>query len=185
MLKTEILFLRSQNKTYNEICNILHCSKSLVSYYCNVDGKIKKDLRQKRFRKKSHPFLSKIYFFTKRKRGVKSYRGRSCNFRQLLNSKLKNFKGKNMTINFTVDDVIKKFGESPKCSLTGQPIDIGSPRTYQFDHKIPVSRGGDNSLENLQILTRQANLAKSDLTNDEFIHLCKQVLENTGYNVTK
>lgn len=86
---------------------------------------------------------------------------------------------------FTVDDVINKFGENPTCSLTGQKVDINNTKSYHFDHKLPVSRGGDNSIDNLQILTREANQSKSDLTNDEFIELCKTVLIHQGYQVTK
>lgn len=34
-LKEQILILRSDNKSYNEIAKILGCSKSIVGYYCN------------------------------------------------------------------------------------------------------------------------------------------------------
>ena len=39
-MKEEILKLRGEGKTYLEIQNILHCSKSLISYYCNPDSKL-------------------------------------------------------------------------------------------------------------------------------------------------
>jgi 5-methylcytosine-specific restriction endonuclease McrA len=86
---------------------------------------------------------------------------------------------------FTVKDVIEKFGENPICYLTGEQIDINKPRTYHFDHIIPRSRGGDSSIDNLGICTKRANLAKHDMTPDEFEHLCKRVLEHNGYIVTK
>ena len=82
---------------------------------------------------------------------------------------------------FSVDDVIKKFGEHPTCYLTGEPIDIFKPRTYNFDHKIPRSRGGDNSLDNLGLCTKKANHAKYNMTPDEFINFCKKVVD---YNTT-
>ena len=34
-LKEQILILRSDNKSYNEIAKILGGSKSIVGYYCN------------------------------------------------------------------------------------------------------------------------------------------------------
>ena len=43
-LKNSILKLRSEGKTYKQICEILNCSKSTVSYYCDPYGseKVKK-----------------------------------------------------------------------------------------------------------------------------------------------
>lgn len=46
--KDQILNLRKQGKTYQEICNILGCSKSTVSYYCDPKGREKvKDRKEK------------------------------------------------------------------------------------------------------------------------------------------
>ena len=67
----------------------------------------------------------------------------------------------------------------------GEQLDITKPRDYVFDHMIPRSRGGDNSLDNLGLCTKQANMAKSDLTPEEFIQFCKKVLEYNGYTVNK
>ena len=36
--KKEIIKLRKENKSYNEIVDILGCSKSTVSYHCNNEG---------------------------------------------------------------------------------------------------------------------------------------------------
>jgi 5-methylcytosine-specific restriction endonuclease McrA len=84
----------------------------------------------------------------------------------------------------TIEELIERFGETPVCYLTGQPIDINHPRTYQFDHKVPSSRGGTNTIENLGICTKQANQAKSDMTHDEFVEFCKSVLIHHGYTVS-
>lgn len=62
------------------------------------------------------------------------------------------------------------------CALTGQKMD----RTAQIDHKIPQARGGTHALENLQWVTAEANLAKRDLTDDEFHALCELVVRWTG-----
>ena len=80
--------------------------------------------------------------------------------------------------NFTVDDVIKKFGKSPKCYITGESIDIQKPRTYHFDHITPRSKGGDNSIDNLGICTKKANLSKNDMTYEEFVEFCQSVVDN-------
>lgn len=79
---------------------------------------------------------------------------------------------------FTVDDIVKKFGENPRCYLTGDPIDIYQPQTYHFDHIIPVSRGGSSDISNLGICTNVANQAKHNMTHAEFIDFCRRVIDH-------
>lgn len=76
----------------------------------------------------------------------------------------------------TVENVIAKFGDQPKCYLTGTPIDLSQRDTYALDHIIPLARGGDSSLANCGLTTRQANQAKHDMTKEEFVILCQSVL---------
>lgn len=54
---------------------------------------------------------------------------------------------------------------------------------YNLDHKIPVSKGGTNDISNLGITCPEANSSKSDLTVDEYISLCKEILLNFGYKI--
>ena len=39
-IKEQCIHLREEGKTYNEICTILHCSKSTVAYHLNTTTKI-------------------------------------------------------------------------------------------------------------------------------------------------
>lgn len=81
-----------------------------------------------------------------------------------------------MKFNYT--DVYEKYGENFKCELTGRPLKWREPWAYEYDHIVPVSKGGSNEFENLQIVCREANRAKGDLMQDDFIRLCHQVIEH-------
>ncbi len=175
-LSEQIFELHKQNKSYNEIQKILKCSKGTISYHLGLNQKEKNSLRSN---KSGNKITKKIIGF--QRKYEKSSLKQCIDY---LSSKVRQFqKGDNMK--FTKDDVIKKFGIDTKCYLTGEPINLNKTNTYEFDHIIPKSRGGDNSINNLQICTKKANRAKHDLTPEEFIYLCKQILENDGYICSK
>lgn len=183
-LKESILKLRNEGHTYSSICTELNCCMATVSYYCNPKQKEQKLIANRLYRKKQHPYHRKLSNFLG-KSSPKSNRVISSNNKTLLYSKILSFqriyKGKimvNNSGNISLKDIIEKFGEHPKCYLTGVEIDIYKPKTYQFDHIIPRTRGGQNTLDNMGICTKEANLAKRDMTPDEFINLCKMVVEN-------
>ena len=183
--------LRKQGKSYNEIVKELGCNLGTVCYYINPNRKQKVLSNGKNIRK--NPLIQKISSFlrlskqeNKRKDSGDFYNNKInlilknkiqfyCNRRCLMNHKQ----------NFGIKDVLSKIGKNPTCYLTGLPIDLTKSNTYNFDHIIPASRGGVNSLDNLGICTKKANMSKTDMTPDEFINLCKMVLEHNGYDVNK
>jgi len=65
-----------------------------------------------------------------------------------------------------------------KCALTGEVLIPGVNAT--IDHKLPQSRGGTHARSNLQWVTRSVNNSKYDLTNEEFLELCRKVLHCCG-----
>lgn len=179
--KNEILQLRSKGFSYNEIQAELGCSKGTISYYCGSNQKEKTILRNKNFRSNKHPFYRKIEEFSKQKPLPPNYNNSLKNIRDIISSKLKTFfyyNKENATVKFTVDELLEKIGQNPKCALTGRLIDLSKSRTYHLDHIIPRAKGGSNELDNCQVVCKEANQAKSDLTMDEFIQLCREVVNN-------
>jgi len=63
--------------------------------------------------------------------------------------------------------------QNQRCSLTGRRL---IPDDMALDHIIPVCRGGEHEMENVQVLHKQVNRAKGTLTNEEFIALCREVV---------
>jgi len=75
-------------------------------------------------------------------------------------------------------------GLQTKCYLTGTPINIETDN-YCLDHIVPISKGGNNELSNMGITIPCANASKTDLILEEYLELCKKVLENFNYTVVK
>lgn len=187
-MKEEILKLRSEGKTYDQIKEILGCSKGTIAYHCGDGQKEKTRNRVEKYR--SAPLMRKIENF-KARRALKSKtekfqcRVLSHDTRKIKTKGANRCSMKNIEMSFRSKDVIEKFGQSPKCALSGRDIDWEDSYSYTLDHIIPATRGGDNSINNLQLLHPQVNLAKSNLTDEEFIALCKEVLEYRGFQVSK
>ncbi len=185
-LQSQILTLRQQGKSYKQIATELNCAKSSVCYHLGRGQKSASYARVIR-RRACHPFYYKLDNFRRKPKRVKNKKLVS-QWKALIRNKIKTFHSIRgyMTANlsFSVDDVINKFGEKPLCYLTGEEIDIYQPRTYNFDHIIPKSRGGSDTLDNLGICTKHANAAKSDMTPDEFINLCEQVVNHHRVTMT-
>ena len=188
-LKNRIIELRNKGYLYSRISKELNCSIGTICYYVGKNQKEKNKLRARK-RRNTNPLSCKLAEFKHNRIKDNSSKKHACDIKELICFKISKFhRGKTKGVfrmkdaNFTVEDVIAKIGENPKCYLTGDMIDINSPRTYHFDHIIPRSRGGTNTLDNLGICTKRANLSKNDMTKDEYIEHCKKVLLHNGYKV--
>lgn len=157
-MKKEILELRKKGKTYNEIKEILGCSKGTIAFHCGEGQKEKSYLRNKKNRNNFINYINKrIYFFQKRD-----------------NRKFDKTREKT----FNTEDFLNKFGIKTKCALSGIEINLETDRNWDLDHIIPNSKGGDGSLENCQILLSSINRMKGDLIQDELIKYCKLIVDN-------
>lgn len=76
---------------------------------------------------------------------------------------------------FTPVELVAKY--DGKCYLTGRVIDINDKSSYQLDHIIPASSGGESSLNNCGLSCKQANWAKGDMSTEEFFQLCLDVVK--------
>lgn len=170
-MKEQILKLRAEGKTYNEIKSILGCSKSTISYHCG-DGQKEKTINRKRKLRKENPLKNKIDVFKNRVRDFQRNRKNGIFV-------------EGRTYDLNIEEVLNKIGDNPKCYLTGRSIDIYNSSSYHLDHIYPVKKGGSNFIDNLEIACRDANFAKRDLLLEDFIELCKDILEYQGYKIIK
>jgi len=176
-LKPQILKLRAEGKTYNQIAKQLDCSKSVISYHCGNGSEKERVLSAL---KKRPVLYSKISRFKGRctRSDYKKIQSKIKTFkRSTKNSACSSTIVNSINKNYTYKDVLNKIGDNPVCYLTGTPIDLNKPETYQLDHIIPTSKGGSNDLDNLQICIKEANIAKGDLMVDELYELCEKILK--------
>lgn len=173
-MKEQILELRAQGKTYDEIVEIIGCSKGTISYHCG-EGQKEKTNKRKIKSRKNNPLTKKLEVFKST-----GNRNKARDFQRLREGgKIV----KEREYNFKEIDALKKISKNPICYLTGRPLDLYKPSTYHFDHIVPAARGGSNKLSNLGLACKEANMAKSDMLVEDFIKLCKDVLIHNGYKV--
>lgn len=182
-MKDEILKLREEGYSYRKISNKLGCSKATVSYHCG-DGQKEKNKKRAQQRRKKTVICKRVESFQYKKydRRIKD---KTEDFQRTRYKKKGCSRLGKRKLTFTWRDVIAKFSWHTHCYLTGEPINLREPKSYEFDHKIPYSKGGSCEIDNLGIATKKSNQAKKDMTLEEFVELCKSVLEHQGYKVSK
>lgn len=166
---------------------MLKCSKGVISYHCGIGQKEKTYNRNIIHKRTLYSKINvKIQSFSSiKKHKISIISNNKTNFRQRINTFSMSKNMKYSTPLFTVKELLDRVGDDPKCYLTGKSIDINNVNAWCLDHKIPRSRGGNNTLDNAGICDSKVNLAKTDMLIDEFLEVCKSVLEYNGYKVIK
>ena len=185
-LKAKIFELREQGLPYRAIEKKLGCSRSLVSYHCGEGQKDKTRNRQRKDRKENVLKRKVQRFQEYNAKNTKSKKEKDQRLiKKILQNKIRGFsltgKRKDKTVKckimFKLNDFLKKIGPNPTCYLTGRSINLAEGKSYHLDHILPRSKGGDNSLANCGIACKAANQAKTDMTLEEFVQLCREVVE--------
>ena len=187
ILGPKIKALREQGFSYIDIQNTLNCSKGTISYHLGKGQKEKTKKRRANVSHSTYIHVKRINTFqnptvrTQKKLNPKTF----FTHRQMskaITAKASKFQ-KNAAFNYK--DVYAKYGDHFQCALTGRPLSWNKPQEYEYDHILPIARGGTACMDNLQIVCTDANRAKNDLTEEEFLDLCKEVVLNAGYKVWK
>ena len=64
-----------------------------------------------------------------------------------------------------------------RCALTDRRL---TPEVASLDHIVPVRNGGEHRIENSQVLHKEVNRAKSTMSNEEFIRMCREVVRHAA-----
>lgn len=62
-----------------------------------------------------------------------------------------------------------------RCAISGVRLE---PEIAEADHTIPITSGGANVIENIEIVHRVINRMKGTLSRDEFIYWCRLVTKH-------
>lgn len=189
-LQEKIFALRLRGYSYKDIQKELGCSKSTISY--NLNNTTKTKAQQWKDENKTKDIIAnKIWKFKTKKCNSKEYIRLPKYYSMRVLHKIYRFlqqdldTGRKLMNDFSVSKILDLIEENPYCYLSGRKILVDDTDKWSLDHIHPSSRGGDNTLENCGITTSEVNQAKNNLTVDEFIELCKDVLQYNGYSVTK
>lgn len=58
------------------------------------------------------------------------------------------------------------------CAICGNPVKY---KKMTIDHIVPLSKGGTNGMDNLQLACKRCNLMKADFTAEEFVEKIHEI----------
>lgn len=177
-IKEDYLF-ENNIRNFKNVCTL--CKESIrdsIIKKCCIKCKVTKDIKDFHF---SSNCLDNKINTCKQCVKIKSKKRRVLNYLkyrvQSINRDNKNCK--NFT-SITEDDVLKLHeSQNKECIYCKSEIDLNSDNPpYEFDHILPVSRGGSHSIDNLQILCKFCNQGKSDSLEEDFVNYLKKICLN-------
>lgn len=62
-----------------------------------------------------------------------------------------------------------------RCAISGREL---TPQTASLDHITPLARGGEHGITNVWVVDQQINSAKGTMTLDEFLAMCRDVVQH-------
>ncbi len=172
-LKEQIIELRDQGLTYDQIKIQLKCSKSTICYHLTDKEKLRANASAQAH-KQNNPLSVKLSnFLTKSRKGINN---KVTKFKQDQEVRKGNKAHKDLTNEMDYKEVYSILSQNPICYLTGKYIDLTKPDTYQLDHIIPIAKGGSSTIENMGLTCNAANQAKHSMTNEELFDLCATII---------
>ena len=161
----QVLYFKEYYKANRKI-HIQRVANSRRKQY-EPDLDIPEDFFALRYKVRYFQMAKKMIFLNKRW-------AQKRNWRESLTFKIKRFR-RGGDMRFSTQDVLDKFGETPKCYLTGIQLDLKDSTSFELDHIIPKCKDGPNTLDNLGICCPEANRAKNGMELDDFIAMCKAI----------
>jgi 5-methylcytosine-specific restriction endonuclease McrA len=167
-MKENILKLKKEYPKwgYRKLAKELNLKVGIVRYHLDPQAKEKTRLRKQKSRKNLNQILKR------KKDNFQCVEGWRRSPNAITRGRAKSL--------FTAEELKEKITTNPICYLTGRPINLLEPKTYQLDHIVPVAKGGKNELANCGLTCKEANMAKGEMTLEEFLKLCEEVLKNFG-----
>lgn len=71
----------------------------------------------------------------------------------------------------TIKNLLEK--QNYQCSYSGKNLVVG--KNASLDHIVPISKGGDNSIRNLQWIDLQINVMKRNIVHKKFLSIIKEI----------
>jgi 5-methylcytosine-specific restriction endonuclease McrA len=164
---SDIKKLRDKGYSYSQICEELKCAKSTVAYHLGENEKRNSRIRDKKYRKNT--------WYRKLNEWNLNFENRNW-FRAGVQNRQKTL--------FLLREYLEKEHDN-RCYLSGRKLNFDNIENIHFDHIISRSKNGKNDLDNLGVCVSEANQSKSDMSVEEYLDLCKDVLEHNGYSVKK
>ena len=199
--KNLILRLFKEGLRQRDICEKFNLGKSTVNYIVRPKTRERTKERQQ---KRRTVFVRKIdSFFDRQKKKIKDPRKMWKRPERRFKNKVRSIfrdandssKGLDMkTREQQVRDFLWPLNEKDKygnefpytvCNFTGKTVSVmasdGEVDAMSFDHIVAVSKGGANSLTNIQPLSQRVNEMKKNDTNEEFFSRVRDVEEGPAY----